>query len=650
MTNLTSFLDVVKGEFSDSICEKMADYVEDNPGGLNCSTSLVQEPTAARLEDIEIDRVYITDVTGSELRFDVVVIATIEISNRYHSDVETDSDEQWFRAACSCEISNGIKNFRTCGFSIYDPIDNKKTGPFSEYLAPIISKGEMDSVAENFLRKYYPEALSAPTSIDIDVLTERMGLTVRQEHLTKTRSLFGQIFFADSIVPCFDSQAGTYKDVPVSRGTILVDPNVFFMYTFGTYRSTVVHECVHWALHRSFFELQKLYHPETSSIQCQVREGKKEERKRTPVEWMEWQANCLTPRILMPIAQTKAKIEELFSLVRGQFNGAGEADILEQVIIYLADFFDVSKQMAKIRMIDLGYKEAIGVLNYKRTGYIQSYVTNGPGKDLTYDVEPTDIAISFALNPDFREMMESGRYVYVDSHLCVNNPKYIESRYGIAFMTDYARQHMDECCLTFKITWRKHKDYGVSYYTECGLFREALEEGVVEAVYEHNAFNKAVNDAESHTQEFDNYVKQTAAIMSKLPKTFSLTLAYHMDNLHISSHDLAQKSLINVDVIRRYYKGTAKSIPNIRTVIALCVGLQLPPPFCFDLVRKAKYDFSNGDEEDVAFQTIICTMTKNSINECNEMISVLGFTPLSKIPGLYDKEDKIKTRTTSKKK
>ena len=171
-------------------------------------------------------------------------------------------------------------------------------------------------------------------------------------------------------------------------------------------------------------------------------------------------------------------------------------------------------------MIDLGYKETIGVLNYKRTGYIQSYVTNGPGKDLTYDIEPTDIAISFAINPDFRKMMESRCCVYVDSHLCANNPKYIESRYGIAFMTDYARQHMSECCLTFKITRRKRKDYGVSYYTECGLFPEAVEEDVVEAAYENNAFNKAVNDAESHTQEFDDYVKRTAAIMGEFPKKF----------------------------------------------------------------------------------------------------------------------------------
>ena len=60
-------------------------------------------------------------------------------------------------------------------------------------------------------------------------------------------------------------------------------------------------------------------------------------------------------------------MEELLPSLIAQNKGASSADIMERLIIALADFFDVSKQMAKIRMIDLGYTEAIGVLNYKGT-------------------------------------------------------------------------------------------------------------------------------------------------------------------------------------------------------------------------------------------------------------------------------------------
>ena len=151
------------------------------------------------------------------------------------------------------------------------------------------------------------------------------------------------------------------------------------------------------------------------------------------------------------------------------------------------------------------------------------------------------------------------------------------------------------------------------------------------SVYQDTMFNKTVEDATTHILEFKTYVVQTAAIMDELPSKFGPTLAYHMDKLKVSSSALADRSLINEDVIRRYRNNTTKGNPSIRTVIALCVGLQLPPPLCFDLTRKAKYDFSNGDPEDIAFQTIICSMTRNSIYECNELLISLGLKPLSKI-------------------
>lgn len=627
MANITSFKDIVNDRFYNLIFQSLEAYVEDNPGDLDCSTSLVRDPTLARLDDMEIKLLDITGTVSNEIQFDAVVSAEIEISERHRSDVESDVAGQWFRVACSCDVSNGIKNLRILGFSIYHPSHNKKPGQLSDYLVPIIRKEEMDDVAEAFLREYYPEALAAPTSLDISVLTQRMDLTVRSEHLTKTASLFGQVFFADSIVQCFDPQAGRYKDVAVEEGTILVDPNVFFMYTFGTYRSTVVHECVHWALHRRFFELEKLYNPEAKSIKCQVQEGKNTERKRTPLEWMEWQANLLTPRILMPAAQTRQKIEELFPVMRELSSGAGEADILERVIVALAEFFDVSKQMAKIRMIDLGYKEAIGVLNYKQNGYIQNYVTKAPGKDLTYDVEPTDIAFSFATNLEFRAMLESGRYVYVSHHLCINDPKYIQSAYGLAFMTPYALDHMDECCLIFKVTRRKRKDYGASYYTECGLFRQALEEDEVEASYLHNAFNQAVDSVASKSQDFQDTVKTVNCLLRTLPPTFAGTLDAHMERLHLTNEGLADRCLINDDMIRRYRND--KKEPKLPTVVALCVGLRLPAQLGFDLVAKAGFAFK-PTEEHTAYWTILATMTQNSIYECNEMLRSMNIRELAK--------------------
>jgi hypothetical protein len=630
MAKIASFKDVISDKFYDVIFSALSAHIEENPARLGCRSSYVEEPEEARLEDMEVRLLSITGTTSTELKFDVAVSAEIEIAETVRRERESDSAEQWFRVSCSCDISNGIKNFRVEDFHIYSKSRAGKPGQLSDYLIPIIHKDELDTVAEDFLRQYYPEALEKPMPVSSAELAERMGLTIRQEHITKTCSVFGQVFFADCLVPCYDEEKGVYHEVAVEEGTILVDPDVFFMYTLGSYNNTIVHECVHWGLHRRFFELEKLYNEEAKSIVCQVKEGDAPEKKRSPLEWMEWQANHLSPRILMPISTTKIKINELFAEKKAQSPEAAPSEIMEQVVASLADFFGVSKQSAKIRMIDLGYTDAIGVFNYTEDGYVQShsFKSKAVGKNQTFVATEADLAIAFLTKPEFKSMMESGRYVYVDKHVCINDKKYIgRTAAGTAVLTDYAMQHMDECCLAFEISYKKNNQYGASYYTECALFRAAMSDSQAEAGYVHNQFNQALDIKASTSSDFQATVKAVTAIKKTLPGEFGDTLSAHIKRLGLTNEALADRCLINEDNIRKYRSG-AKT-PKLQTVVALCVGLQLSPLLCFDLLDKCGFTLKNGMEQ-AAYHIILCTMTQNSIYECNEMLRSMNLRPLSK--------------------
>lgn len=630
MAKIASFKDVIADRFYDVIFSALAAYIEENPTRLGCRSSCVEEPEEARLEDMAVRLLSITGTTSTELKFDVVVSAEMEIAETVHRERESDSAEQWFRVSCSCDISNGIKNFRVEDFRIYSKSRAGKQGQLSDYLVPIIHKEELDSVAEDFLRQYYPEALEKPTPVPAADLAARMGLTIRQEHISKTCSVFGQVIFADCIVPCYDEEKGVYHEVTVEEGTILVDPDVFFMRTLGSYNNTIVHECVHWGLHRRFFELEKLYNEDAKSIVCQVKEGDAPEQKRSPLEWMEWQANHLAPRILMPAANTKVKLEELFAEMRRAFPSAAPSEIMEQVVCGLADFFGVSKQSAKIRMIDFGYTDAIGVFNYTDEGYVpsHSFKSQAVAKNQTFVVSETDLAISFLTNRDFQAMMESGRYVYVDKHICVNDKKFIgKTAAGTATLTDYALQHMDECCLTFDISYKKNRDFGASYYTECALFRAAMSDSHAEAGYLHNQFNKAIDMKASTAADYQESVKAMVSIIKALPSEFGDALSAHMTRLGLTNEALADRCLINEDNIRKYRNGQKK--PKLPTVIALCVGLQLPPMLGLNLVDKAGFTLKSGIEQ-AAYHIILCSMTQNSIYECNEMLRSMNVRPLAK--------------------
>jgi Zn-dependent peptidase ImmA (M78 family) len=71
--------------------------------------------------------------------------------------------------------------------------------------------------------------------------------------------------------------------------------------------NTIVHECVHWVLHRKVFELERLYNAEATQIKCMVVGGIKDSKIRTATDNMEWQANSLAPRIQMPINHFQSK-------------------------------------------------------------------------------------------------------------------------------------------------------------------------------------------------------------------------------------------------------------------------------------------------------------------------------------------------------
>ncbi|WP_246234885.1 DUF2800 domain-containing protein [Bacillus aquiflavi] len=351
-----------------------------------------------------------------------------------------------------------------------------KENRLSEYLVPIISKDELDCVAERFLKKYYPVALEKPMKVPARRIAKIMGLKVAQVHITQLGTIFGQIYFSDSRIKFYDIETGTYKRAKVKRGTILIDPDVFFMRNIGSVNNTIIHECVHWDLHKKFFELEKLYNREARAISCQVREGARPEKNRTPLDWMEWQANALAPRILMPEKQTRVKIEELIAKYQ-KCNGKGNSyTIFEAVVEELSDFFEVSKVAAKIRMIDLGYKQAIGVYNYIDEQYVpgHSFDVVALKNNQTFSISAEDVLYEYATKPAFKKILDSGDYLYVNAHVCINDPKYVQrNSAGYATLTEYARNHIDECCLIFDVKAKPNARYGIEYYREAVLFRDA---------------------------------------------------------------------------------------------------------------------------------------------------------------------------------
>lgn len=357
-----SFKDYVTDRFYNDLFAAIQNYTADNYNNLNLRLYRVRSIGGIELADIEVKFVSVNDLPDMKIEFDVVVEAELQVhESDYHYD-EAEFCSQWFTLKCCGDLRSNLDDFAISSVAEYIS-KHKQPKPMSDSLVPIINKEQLESVATDFLRRHYPEALKTPMAVEPQLLAEKMGLTIYAQTITQDFSVFGQIFFHDCEAEFYDEDSQQMVQAYVDARTIVVDPKAFFLCNLGSVNNTVVHECVHWDLHRKAFELERLYNSSATRIKCQVVGGIKES-SRDATDWMEWQANALAPKIQMPLSTFKTKAFELIKKYRNILNTDELIDVMEPVIDELAAFFCVSRMAAKIRMIDVGYEEAIGTFTY----------------------------------------------------------------------------------------------------------------------------------------------------------------------------------------------------------------------------------------------------------------------------------------------
>ena len=569
-----TFEKFMEKEYYNEIFDALKSYILKNRARLELETNRVPNPQYIELDDFKISNILFSNTPGYEIEFDMIVIADIEIQGWGRYDRESDNVEAWCRISCKGLLHDGLKNFSINGIEPYCKRKFESENRLSKHLVPYVYAKDLDKEAEKFLKKYYPRALESPMRIPVKEVVENMGLNLKILHITKNCNVFGRIFFSDTETVVYDEETEEYKEVTVEAGTMLVDPKVFFMRNIGCVNNTIIHECVHWDRHSKFFELQKLFNKNLNSISCHVVEGERPEEKRNALQWMEWQANALAPKILMPAEMTKRKIEELLIRYHVEFSRLNEADIMQMVLTELSDFFGVSLQAAKLR-----------------------------------------------------ELVNQNHFLYIDALFCMNDSKYIEENEdGKLCLTSYARSHVDECCLVFEQISRANNRYGISYYRECYLCRDILSDTFTETKYVETPDNQTKEEKAAESKKLLKEAVKIAKIQQELPGGFGATLKYHMKRLKVTVEKLEELSLVGYKTIQTMRNNEAVN-KSLRNVVAICIGLHLHPLLSEDLIRKSGNTFKST-EEDFVLQFLVHNHYKASIYECNELLTEYDFPEL----------------------
>lgn len=615
-----SFKEYIGSRFYDQFFNAIKSYIIQNRHNIELSSRTVSNADYAELSDFTIKSVRIDDRDGMGIAFDVLVEAEVYVKEHHgHRDTDEDTCFPWFILSCTANLSKNMDDLCIHRVNQYDQ-RNKQNKPLSDSLVPISNKIDLDKIATEFLSKHYPEALRTPMPVDPMVLADRLGLSVVTQELTEDFSIFGQIFFRDCDTEVFNSDMGEMETTHFPAKTIVVDPKAFHLRNLGSINNTIVHECVHWDQHRKAFELERLYNRDATQIKCLVIGGSKGSSNRTAADWMEWQANSLAPRIQMPLGPFKTKAAEFIRTFQREMRTTHIVDVMEAVIDALATFFVVSRHAAKIRMVDIGYEEAIGAFTYIDGKYVKphAFKKGSLQKDQTYCISAEDAQIIAFSDMRLSTQSKRGSYIYVDSHMCLNEPTYVvRDENGVVQMTDYGRLHVDECCLVFTLKVKATNKYGEEFYKECVLYRDVDSGIVFQTTFAKDVSSDVMRKADAILAR----EKEIQKVLQELPAQFGPAFIHLMDWVEISEESLAEKALISTRKVQRM-RNDPTYPKDIDSVVAICIGMNLPPELSTALIDRSGFTLRLAQNEShLMYNFFLNHLYMHSIHDCNDMLA-----------------------------
>ncbi|MFH5788208.1 XRE family transcriptional regulator [Streptococcus agalactiae] len=605
--------------YYEQIVKTVKGFIFNNKDNTDLSTYMVPEPNGfIEFDNFELYKINYEIINNCELNLEIIVIADVIVRQYIKGEMEVDTKTKFVSVYAEVELDAGIKNFRIYNTEFksdqYKKFRNLK---LSKDWVPYIRKKDFDDIAEKFLRKYYPQALTQPTPVPVETIVSEMGLSIHQEKLTIDNSVFGKMVFKDTDVEVIEDEKLVSKHF--NKGSILVDKDVVFKRNVGSYNNTVIHECVHWELHKVFHEVKMVLDKDHSQVSSWTEENLADSSMWTSLDWMEWQANGIAPRILMPKVQTRIKIRELFQTLTLVNPDISRSELVQEVVDNLATFFEVSRQAAKIRMIDLGFKEANGVYNYLDDRYMHNFAfeLEAFDKGSSYTITSNDLCFEYCFNESFRQIIDRNKFIYVDNHLCLKDKKFIYMTKDGPIMTDYAYEHMDECCLIFKVKSKNFTSISNETYYDYVLNRGVTKESEIKADFVDILQNPSLMD-QLPPLDMMKLGKKISELLKELPFEFSGTLRSHRKRKNCTQPFLAKLVGITERTLRDY-ETLEDNLPRLELTLSFCFALKLRPELSDDMIKKAGHQLTISPPHQV-YKMLLSTSYYKPLGEINSIL------------------------------
>jgi hypothetical protein len=601
------------------ISPALSDYVEGHFDELDLGygASVCKEPESATFISAGLLFTRNIKVIGYRVTFDAVFDCEIETEQIIRREPEQESVNEWVRVSCKMNITDRLESFEVKSICGYQSERKSNGADFAtEDFIPVISREQLESEALDFLIAYCVEVLEKPMPVPIeDIIQNKMNLgIVRDFQLTPNLSIFGMLCYAKGEVPVY---VGLHEEtsVAIDGPTVFVDPYVSFLRNIGCENNTLAHEAVHWHKHRIYAMIKGLLDGEQHiANRCDAEPDEKvlQNSFQTPDEWMEWQANWLAPRILMPLMTVKTKARELIAKYGYDPMDKGDRlDAMKAVIDELADFYRVSKQAARIRMIEIGYDDARHIYNYKERV-----------PEIKYTITPTEALDEYMCNDEFREIVDSGMFAYAEGSFVIDHESLIDRSGAFPMLTNRAKSNLPMYALRFA-------EREAFYYFYYGKLFDRNDDG---AFYRKSTDLKNVNRySKSYNDETIERGEELTKIAERINEQYDVdaddSLIFcrrvwtNICELGWDYNDFVEETQLNQKI---YYdiKGEKLLNPKIETVMAICIGLKLKWRQAEHYLSLCGYTLRNTRTEN-AYRHVFM-YSEYGMDYCNSILSEMG--------------------------
>ena len=486
------------------------------------------------------------------------------------------------------------------------------------YLMPILKNAsDYDQLAQKVLRTYMTEIrTTSDRPFDIRLWLTRMRL-IAETAVFDDPSVAGEYYFWYGKANRVNMRTNEVWESYVDPGTVLIDKRVA---TDRILRDKALgHEGSHHFLGYFFFMMQLMHGHNYSSYMSRKDQA-------GVFKTMEEQADRFPGHLMIRTETGKAHAERLLS----SYGGNRSIENMSRLIEDMSEYYGTTKQITRERLLDVGYVEVRGVMRSANGMIVPGYLSD-LGDNQTYTIDEEDGVREYVRNEAFRDLIDSGEFIYVEGHYCLKRAKFVYfDRDGSPHLTDFARNNMGECCLRFRLV-----PWGDTETVETNPFlqsRENVKDSIPRWARETDWYMAFSKRGKIERRQIDKETKDLAKIRMSMQDMLVCLMA----EKRVDKGDLAEATGLSTDTIQAM-RNDRNRVFELRHIYAVCIALQLEidTTDAFVAVCPTK---GCAQEEERYYRYFAHHHQSRRVGEINRLLVEMKVRPLTNLVDGFDME------------